>query len=198
VLIGTVLLFFAHQPLHIEPATVALAGATVGLLVTRVKLEDALSRIEWPTLFFFVALFVMVGALEETGAIGVVADAVKDVTGGDRTAELIGISWLAAVGSAIVDNIPFTTAMLPVVEELQRDSGAEGDDAYWWALALGACLGGNATVIAAAANVAAAGLTERAGRPIGFIFFMRIGIPVTLVSMAIATAYVFIRYVLLS
>src|SRR5262249_54245040 len=107
VLILTVLAFFAHQALHIEPATVALTGAAVGLLVTRVPLEDALSKIEWPTLFFFVALFVLVGSLEVTGAIDHAAEAVKDLTGGERTAELLGIVWIAGAGSAVVDNIPF-------------------------------------------------------------------------------------------
>jgi Na+/H+ antiporter NhaD/arsenite permease-like protein len=193
VLVLTVLAFFVHQPLHIEPATVALAGAAVGLLVTRVPLEQALARIEWPTLFFFVALFVMVGALEETGAIGHVADAVKDLTGGDRTAELLGVLWIGGIGSAVVDNIPFTTAMIPVVRELNQS----GDAAYWWALALGACFGGNATIIAAAANVAAAGLTERAGHPIGFVYFLRIGVPVVVTSLLIATAYVLLRYVVI-
>ncbi len=194
VLVGTVLLFFAHQALHIEPATVALTGAAVALLVTTIDLEQALSKIEWPTLFFFVALFVMVGALEETGAIDEIANAVKDLTGGDRAAELLGIVWISGIGSAIVDNIPFTTAMIPVVSELQSDSG---DHAYWWALSLGACFGGNATIIAAAANVAAAGLTERAGRPIGFVAFLRIGVPVTVVSLVLASAYVSIRYIAL-
>jgi len=193
VLIATILAFFVHQLLGVEPATVALTGAAVGLLVTRIPLDQALSKIEWPTLFFFVALFVMVGALEVTGAIGHVADAVKNVTGGDRTAELVGVLWIGGVGSAVVDNIPFTTAMIPVVRELNPT----GDDAYWWALALGACFGGNATIIAAAANVAAAGLTERAGRPIGFVTFLRVGIPVTLVSMLLATAYVLLRYVVI-
>jgi Na+/H+ antiporter NhaD/arsenite permease-like protein len=197
VLALTVLAFFAHQALHIEPATVALTGAAVGLLVTRIDLEKALSGIEWTTLFFFIGLFVMVGALEATGAIGHVADAVKDVTGGDRTAELIGITWVAAVGSAVVDNIPFTTAMIPVVKELQMDAGATGDDAYWWALALGACFGGNATLIAAAANVAAAGMAERAGTPIGFMTFLRVGLPVTVISIGLATAYIAIRYILI-
>jgi Na+/H+ antiporter NhaD/arsenite permease-like protein len=192
VLVGTVLFFFAHQALHIEPATVALTGAAIGLLVTTISLEEALSKIEWPTLFFFVALFVMVGALEETGAIADVAEGVKDLTGGDRSAELLGIVWIGGFGSAIVDNIPFTTAMIPVVSELQ---GGNGDDAYWWALALGACFGGNATLIAAAANVAAAGLTERAGQPIGFMSFLRVGVPVTLVSLVIASGYVTIRYI---
>lgn len=190
VLALTVLAFFLHQPLHIEPATVALAGASVGLLVTRVPLEQALSRIEWPTLFFFVALFVMVGALEETGAIGHVADAVGDVTGGDRTTELIGVLWIGGIGSAIVDNIPFTTAMIPVVSELNET----GDAAYWWALALGACFGGNATVIAAAANVAASGMASRAGVPIPFVAFLRYGLPVTFVSLLLSTAYVMLRY----
>jgi Na+/H+ antiporter NhaD/arsenite permease-like protein len=194
VLIGTILFFFAHQALHIEPATVALSGAALALLVTHVDLEQALSKIEWPTLFFFVALFVMVGALEETGAIDEIASAVKDVTGGDRTAELMGIVWISGIGSAIVDNIPFTTAMIPVVSELQSDGG---DDAYWWALSLGACFGGNATIIAAAANVAAAGLTERAGRPLGFVAFLKVGIPVTVVSLIIACAYVALRYIAL-
>ena len=197
VLALTVLAFFAHQALHIEPATVALSGAAVGLLVTRIEIEKALSHIEWTTLFFFVALFVMVGALEETGAIGHVADAVKDATGGDRTAELIAILWVAAAGSAVVDNIPFTTAMIPVVKELQTSAGASGDDAYWWALALGACFGGNATMIAAAANVAAAGLAERAGTPIGFMTFLRIGLPVTFISIVLATGYVALRYIAL-
>jgi Na+/H+ antiporter NhaD/arsenite permease-like protein len=197
VLIATVLAFFAHQQLHIEPATVALTGAAIALLVTRIDLEKALSSIEWTTLFFFIGLFVMVGALEATGAIGHVTEAVKDVTGGERTAELIGITWVAAVGSALVDNIPFTTAMIPVVKELQEGAGASGDDAYWWALALGACFGGNATMIAAAANVAAAGMAERAGTPIGFMTFLRIGVPVTILSIALATAYIAIRYILI-
>lgn len=197
VLVLTILAFFAHQALHIEPATVALAGASVGLLVTRVDLDKALSSIEWTTLFFFIGLFVMVGALEETGAIGHVADAVKDVTGGERTAELFGILGVAALGSAVVDNIPFTTAMIPVVRELQESARASGDDAYWWALALGACFGGNATMIAAAANVAAAGMAERAGTPIGFVAFLKVGLPATILSLALAAAYIAIRYVAL-
>lgn len=191
ILIGTILLFFAHQPLHIEPATVALTGAALALLVTKVDLEEALSKIEWPTLFFFVGLFVMVGALEVTGAIDEVADAVEDLTGGDRTAELLGITWISAIGAGVVDNIPFATAMIPVVDQLNTAD----DDAYWWALALGTCFGGNATLIAAAANVAAAGLTERAGRPIGFVEFLKIGVPVTVLSVAMASLYIVIRYI---
>jgi len=115
VLLGTILLFFAHQALHIEPATVAMTGATVMLFVSRQSLEHSLAGIEWPTLFFFIGLFVLVGALEETGAIDQVAEGIADVTAGNRTAELLGIAWTAAIGSGIVDNIPFTATMIPVV-----------------------------------------------------------------------------------
>ncbi len=192
VLIGTILAFFAHQALGLEPATVALTGATVMLLISRQPIERSLGGIEWPTLFFFVGLFVMVGALEETGAIDEVAQGIADVTAGDRTAELLGIAWVSAIGSGVVDNIPFTAAMIPVVDQLQ--AGNTGDDAYWWALALGACFGGNATLVAAAANVAAAGMASRAGQPIGFMTFLKIGLPVTFVSMLMATAYIGLRY----
>lgn len=192
ILVGTILLFFAHQALHLEPATVALTGATAILLISRQPLERSLAGIEWPTLFFFIGLFVMVGALEETGAIDEVANGIADITGGDRTAELLGITWASALGSGIVDNIPFTAAMIPVVEQLQ--AGDTGDDAYWWALALGACFGGNLTLVAAAANVAAAGMAARAGRPIGFITFLKVGVPVTLTSILLATAYIALRY----
>jgi Na+/H+ antiporter NhaD/arsenite permease-like protein len=172
---------------------VALTGATTMLLVTRQSLAKALADIEWPTLFFFMGLFVMVGALVETGAIGEVADAIGELTAGDRTAELLGIVWASAIGSGIVDNIPFTATMIPVVEQLQSGQSAS-DDAYWWALALGACFGGNATLIAAAANVAAAGMAARAGRPIGFVQFLKVGLPATALSLVLATAYIGIRY----
>jgi len=191
ILVATILAFFAHQALHLEPATVAMTGATVMLFASRQPLERSLASIEWPTLFFFIGLFVLVGALETRGAIDEVANGIASVTGGERSAELLGIAWASALGSALVDNIPFTAAMIPVVASLQ---GAPGDDAYWWALSLGACFGGNATLIAAAANVAAAGLAARAGQPIGFLAFLRIGAATTLVSMLLVTAYLALRY----
>jgi Na+/H+ antiporter NhaD/arsenite permease-like protein len=192
VLVITIFVFFIHKPLHLEPATVALAGATVMLLLSRQSLEKSLAGIEWPTLFFFMGLFVMVGALEENGAIEEIANGIADLTGGDRTAEILGITWASAIGSGLVDNIPFTATMIPVVEQLQGGNG--GDDAYWWALAIGACFGGNATLIAAAANVAAAGMAARSGRPIGFMTFLKVGLPVTLFSLVIATGYIALRY----
>jgi len=186
ILLGTIVGFFLHAPLHIEPAVVALSGATAMLLFAADDVENALERVEWATIFFFVGLFVMVGGLEEQGAIGRVADGLADLTGGSKSAEALVILWGAAAGSAAVDNIPFTAAMIPVVDSLQTDGF---DDAAWWALALGACFGGNATIIAAAANVAASGVLERSGQPISFVRFLLIGLPVTGVSLLIASAY---------
>jgi Na+/H+ antiporter NhaD/arsenite permease-like protein len=186
VLLGTIAAFFLHTLLHLEPAVVALTGATVMLLVAADDVEHALERVEWATLFFFVGLFVMVGGLEQQGVVEDVAGWLADVTGGSSTAEGLVVLWGAAAGSAAVDNIPFTAAMIPVVDTLQGD---EFDDGLWWALALGACFGGNATMIAAAANVAATGILDRNGHPISFVRFLAVGVPVTLVSLVIATGY---------
>ena len=186
VLVGTILAFFLHTLLHLEPAVVALTGAAVMLLVAADDVEKSLERIEWSTLFFFVGLFVMVGALEEQGVIADIADLLADVTNGSRVAEGMVILWGAALGSALVDNIPFTAAMIPVVDGLQTEGF---DEALWWSLALGACFGGNATMIAAAANVAATGILERSGRAITFVRFLAVGVPVTLLSLVIASVY---------
>jgi Na+/H+ antiporter NhaD/arsenite permease-like protein len=186
VLLGTIAAFFLHTLLHLEPTVVALTGATVMLLVAADDVEHALERVEWSTLFFFLGLFVMVGGLEQQGVVEDVAGWLADVTDGSSTAEGLVVLWGAAAGSAAVDNIPFTAAMIPVVDSLQ---GGEFDDGLWWALALGACFGGNATMIAAAANVAATGILDRNGQPISFLRFLAVGVPVTLVSLVIATGY---------
>ena len=141
--LATIVAFFLHAPLHIEPAVVAVAGAAVMLLVAADDVEDALERVEWSTIFFFVGLFVMVGGARGARHHRRGGGLLGDVTGGSRTAEAMVILWGAAAGSALVDNIPFTAAMIPVVDELQVDGF---DDANWWALALGACFGGNATL----------------------------------------------------
>jgi Na+/H+ antiporter NhaD/arsenite permease-like protein len=186
VLLGTIIAFFLHTALHIEPAVVALTGATVMLLVAADNVDQALERVEWSTLFFFVGLFVMVGGLEQQGVIEHVAEWIAELSGGSPRTEGLIVLWGAAAGSAAVDNIPFTAAMIPVVDTLQA---GEFDAGLWWALALGACFGGNATMIAAAANVAATGILDRTGQPVSFVRFLAVGIPVTLVSLVIATVY---------
>lgn len=186
-ILGAVLVgFVLHAPLHLEPATVALAGAALLLFLRgAAHLEPTLDHVDWTTLFFFAGLFVMVGGLEAQGVLEDVASWTRDATDGDRTAELLGILGISAVGSALVDNIPFTAAMIPVVDQLNPG----GDDSYWWALALGACFGGNATIIAAAANVATQGVAERHGVTITFRQFLWWGLPVTALSIGIAAGY---------
>lgn len=186
VLVGTIVAFFAHSAIGVEPAVVALVGATVMLFVAADDVDEALGRVQWATLLFFVGLFVMVGGLVEQGVIAEVADRLATATEGSKTAEGLVVLWTAATGSALVDNIPFTTAMIPVVEEIQGD---QFEDGLWWALALGACFGGNATMIAAAANVAATGILDRTGNHVSFLRFLAIGLPMTIVSLVIATVY---------
>jgi Na+/H+ antiporter NhaD/arsenite permease-like protein len=193
VLIGTLLAFFVHQAVGIEPATVALTGATIMLLLSPQPIEDALEEIEWSTLFFFVGLFVVVGGLEHQGALEEVARAITDVTGDSFPATVIAITWVSAIASAAVDNIPFTTAMIPVIQDIQEIQGNDSDT-YWWALALGADFGGNGTLIGAAANVAAAGLSERSGYPISFFGFLKVGFAVMVTSVALASAYLAFFY----
>jgi Na+/H+ antiporter NhaD/arsenite permease-like protein len=193
VLIGTLLGFFVHQGIGLEPATVALTGATIMLLLSPQPIEDALEEIEWSTLFFFVALFVVVGGLEEQGALEKVARGITDLTGDSFPATVLAITWVSAFASAAVDNIPFTTAMIPVVQDVQEITGNDSDT-FWWALALGADFGGNGTLIGAAANVAAAGLSERAGYPISFLSFLKVGFAVMLASVALASAYLVAFY----
>jgi Na+/H+ antiporter NhaD/arsenite permease-like protein len=187
VLCGTIVFFFLHSLLHVEPAVVALTGATVMLLVAGADVEEALQRVEWSTIFFFLGLFVMVGGLQQQGVVADTASWLADVTGESRVLEGLVVLWGSAAGSAMVDNIPFTAAMIPVVEELQ--AGESFDDGLWWSLALGACFGGNATAIAAAANVAATGVLDRAGTPVSFARFAAIGVPMTVLSLGIASAY---------
>ncbi|HEX7196875.1 MAG TPA: ArsB/NhaD family transporter [Candidatus Limnocylindria bacterium] len=191
VLALTLVGFLLHGPLGLEPATIALAGAVVLMVIARESPDEILRDVEWPTLFFFIGLFMLIAGVIEIGLIEVVADAIVGITGGALAGTSVLVLWLSAILSGIIDNIPYTATMIPVVEQL-----AEGheSDALWWALAIGADLGGNATIIGASANVILAGMAEREGHPITFGQFLRYGLPVTLGTMVIATAYLWLRY----
>jgi Na+/H+ antiporter NhaD/arsenite permease-like protein len=185
--------FLVHGILHLEPATVALTGAVVLMIIARENPDEILREVEWPTLFFFIGLFMLVAGVIEIGLITAVADGIQELTGGALAATSLLMLWVSAVLSAIVDNIPYTATMLPVVAQL---SEAQSSDAIWWALAMGADLGGNATLIGASANVILAGMAEREGHPITFGQFLRFGLPVTVGTMLIATAYLWLRFLL--
>ncbi|HEX5589241.1 MAG TPA: ArsB/NhaD family transporter [Candidatus Limnocylindrales bacterium] len=195
IVIGATLVgFLFHGPLGYEPATVALLGATVLLLVARIDPEPALREVEWPTLFFFVGLFILVEGIVHVGIIDALADGLFELTAGNQTVTTIGLLWLSGIASAIIDNIPYTATMVPVIQSL-GESGLQVEP-LWWALALGACLGGNATIIGASANVVVANLAGRAGHPITFRSFLPYGTIVVLESMTISTGYVWVRYLL--
>ena len=184
--------FLAHSALGIEAATVAILGATALLLVSGLDPHEAFQKIEWSTLFFFVGLFVLVEAIVEVGIVGGLASELVRVTGGDVAVTSIALLWFSALLSAIVDNIPYTATAIPVVHRLVESGLAP--EPLWWSLALGACLGGNLTIVGASANVVVANLAERGGQPIRFLAFFRYGLAVVLASLVISTAYVWIRY----
>jgi Na+/H+ antiporter NhaD/arsenite permease-like protein len=198
IVLGVVILgFLLHSALHLEAATIALFGAAALMLLARTEVEEVLREVEWPTLLFFVGLFVLVGGLEVTGFIGRIAELLTGVTESQTLTAML-VLWGSAIASGIVDNIPFTATMIPVIQELARTEGLSDAEVrpLWWALTIGADFGGNLTLIGASANVVVAGMSERAGRKISFLKFMAYGIPVTLISLAVATPYVLLRYYL--
>ena len=192
VLVFTIAGFIAHSALGLEAATVALLGATVLMIVGRLDPHEALRSIEWNTLFFFIGLFMLVEAIVHVGIVGGIAQALADATGGRQDLATISLLWFSALASAVVDNIPYTATAIPVVESL-IDSGIDGN-ALWWSLALGACLGGNLTIVGASANIVVANLAARDGHPIAFMQFLRYGSVVVLASLLISTIYLWIRY----
>jgi Na+/H+ antiporter NhaD/arsenite permease-like protein len=170
----TIFLFIVHGALHMEPSVAALIGAAVLLVLSKVDIVEMLEKeIEWPTLIFFMFLFVVVSGAEEAGLIQVIADWVRDMSQGSRVVAIIMILWVSAIASAFIDNIPFTATMLPIVAYLTEVIPGAQTGVLWWALSLGACLGGNGTMIGASANVVTAGMAERAGYPISFMAYMK-------------------------
>ncbi|MDO3679289.1 ArsB/NhaD family transporter [Paenibacillus ehimensis] len=192
----TLIGFFVHQIVHLESATVALAGAFLLLLLTGEHfLEEAFQRVEWTTIFFFVGLFVLVSGLIETGVIAALADYAVGVTGGDVTKSAVLILWLSGIASAFLDNIPFVATMIPMIQEMGT-MGVSNLEPLWWSLALGACLGGNGSLIGASANLIVAGMAAREGHPISFMKFFFIAFPLMLLSIAVANVYIYVRYLM--
>ncbi len=193
VLVLVVAAFVLHPWLHYDPAVVALLGAGFLVLITEVTTEEALGEVEWPTLLFFAGLFVMVGGLVETGVIGAVSEFTAEQTAGQLPLATMVLLFGSGLLSAVVDNIPYVTTMSPIVHDLVASHGGDGQ-VLWWALALGADLGGNATAIGASANVVALGIAARQGQPIGFWEFTRYGLVVTAVTLSLCVPYLWVRY----
>ena len=193
----TITFFVLHGSLGLESATVALSGAGLLLLLTATRDEGAivkvLSKIEWPAIFFFGGLFILVGALVETGVIRMLAAEAIKATGGNVEATAILILWMSAFASAFIDNIPFVATLIPLIQDMGQ-MGLSNLDPMWWSLALGACLGGNGTLIGASANVVVASMSAQRGRPISFLGFMKVAMPVMIFTIIVSNIYVYIRY----
>ncbi|UOR12203.1 ArsB/NhaD family transporter [Halobacillus amylolyticus] len=187
--------FMLHPIIHMDITTIAVSGALLLLFLTdkQIEVERVFEEVEWVTLFFFIGLFMLVGGLEKVGIIDEIARGMMVISGGDMPVTSMMMLWISGLLSGIVDNIPFVAAMIPVVQELQG-YGMMNVDPIWWSLALGACLGGNATLIGASANVVVAGIAASHKHPIPFIKFALYGIPVMLLSLLICSVYVFLRY----
>ncbi|EGW37418.1 ArsB/NhaD family transporter [Desulfosporosinus sp. OT] len=192
----TILGFIIHNMLHLEPATVALGGATLLMFISKEEPEDILLAVEWPTLFFFAGLFIIVGALDHVGVIEWVARESIEATGGALVATSMLILWLSAIASSFIDNIPFVATMIPLIQKMGQIGGIENLRPFWWALSLGACLGGNGTLIGASANVIVAGLAEKNGIVITFRGFMKIAFPLMILSIIISSVYIFLAYMI--
>lgn len=190
----TILGFFTHQLLHLESATVALGGAFLLLLLSgEHTMEEAFTKVEWMTIFFFIGLFVLVSGLIETGVIAQLAEQAIELTKGDVVVTSMLILWLSAFASAFLDNIPFVATMIPMIQEMGQ-MGVSNLEPLWWSLALGACLGGNGTLIGASANLIVAGMSGKEGHPITFIKYLKVGFPLMLLSIVLASVYVYFRY----
>jgi len=186
--------FVLHAVLDLEPSVVSILGGLLLLALSRLPAGEVARDVEWPTLVFFAGLFIMVGALVNTGVIDRISRAAADAVQGRLLLTTMVLLWGSAVLSAVVDNIPYVATMSPIVSEMAGAHGADRSQVLWWALALGADLGGNATAIGASANVVILGIAERAGKPISFWEFSRYGLVVTAVTITLATPYLWLRY----
>jgi|DewCreStandDraft_5_1066085.scaffolds.fasta_scaffold01269_22 Na+/H+ antiporter NhaD/arsenite permease-like protein len=196
VALATIVAFLFHGALGLEPATIALAGAALLIVLGRVSIEEALREVEWNTLFFFVGLFMMVQGLAEVGLLSDLGQALSDVSGDSVGLATMLVLWPAVLLSSVLNQIPYTTVMVPVVGEMSRALavGEGAQNPLWWALAFGVGFGANLTTVGAAANVYVVNVAARAGYDVSFLTFLRYGSLVTLVSAVVASAYLWIRY----
>lgn len=185
--------FVFHSQLHLESCTIALTAAAVMLLIGRQDVEEIVAGVEWTTILFFTGLFIVVGGLQETGVIQILANGLMDLTEGHMTLTILLILWVSAIVSSFLDNIPFVATLIPLILTMQS-SGVDVTP-LWWAVSLGACLGGNGTLIGASANVVLSGISNRHGFPITFASYFKVGFPLMLVSVAISTVFLLLRFI---
>ena len=192
----TIFGFIVHNLIGIESATIALTGGVLAILACSVDPHEIFRDVDWDSLFFFIGLFIVVGGLETTGVINALAQAGISAVGGDPEALTFTILWLSGIASAFIDNIPFTATMIPLIHNMQDLLGLAHADYMWWALSIGACYGGNGTIIGASPNVIVAALAAKEGYNITFGHFMLKCFPMMLVTLLTSTIYLYVRYFL--
>lgn len=192
VLLLVILGFISHDLTHIPTFLMAMIGASVLLIFE--KPAEVLVEVEWNTIFFFVGLFIIIGGLEQSGGIALMADWLLKVTQGSQEATSMIILWASGILSGIIDNIPYTATMAPMIATIEQTMGHAYAHPLWWSLALGACLGGNMTIIGAAANVIVSENANKAGYPISFMHFLKYGVLVTMISLGLSTVYIYFRF----
>lgn len=192
ILAFVILGFMLHDVTHIETCVVAMLGASILLIFE--KPNEILQDVEWNTIFFFIGLFIIIGGLEASGGIKLMAEWILRVTQGSQAATSMIILWASGVISGIIDNIPYTATMAPMLVEIEKTMGATYAYPLWWALSLGACLGGNMTIIGAAANVIVSENAAKSGHPISFMRFLKYGVGVVAISLTISTVYIYFRF----
>lgn len=184
--------FIFQDALGLESAIIALGAAVIMMLIGRQEIDQIVEGVEWTSIVFFIGLFVVVGGLQESGVIDLMADFIIDATHGKMLMAIIVILWVSAILSAFLDNIPFVATMIPLI--MAMDGAGIDVMPLWWALSLGACLGGNGTLIGASANVVLSGISAREGHPIGFRQYMKVGFPVMIIGICICTVYLVLRF----
>lgn len=194
VLLLVIIGFVTHDITHIESYVSAMIGASFLLIFEDPK--KVLHGVEWNTIFFFIGLFIIIGGFEAAGGISMMAQWILDVTKGNESAAAMLILWASGILSGIVDNIPYTATMAPLIYQIQLAQGAEYAHPLWWCLSLGACLGGNMTIIGAAANVIVSETASAYGKPISFMKYLKYGIPITFVSLVLSSIYIYFRFLL--
>jgi Na+/H+ antiporter NhaD/arsenite permease-like protein len=200
VLFLTLLGFVLHPIIYLEPSVIAMGGATLLMLIglKKEEVEKALDFVEWETIFFFAGLFALVGGLKETGILHRLAEWLVEATQGHPKWTAFLILWGSGTASAFLDNIPFVATMIPLIREMASLTGLPADsptiNTLWWSLALGACLGGNGTLIGASANVIVSSIAKREGKEIGYFEYLKTGAPLTILSLLIAQLYLWWRF----
>lgn len=194
VMIGLVVIgFMFHSSLGMESCTIALLAAVIMMIVGKQDVEDVIMGVEWSTILFFIGLFVVVGGMEENGVIDQLATLLIGMTGGNMVLTMLIILWVSAIVSSFLDNIPFVATLIPMILAIQAESGMDVTP-LWWALSLGACLGGNGTLIGASANVVLSGISNKNGYPITFMSYLKVGFPMMILSVAISMVYLLLRF----